>query len=349
MVAIPAALAEKERLKAEHTRARRERYEQRTGRVRHDTNESRKGGHRREIHYRDYQFIGWDGEAPKDTGYSLFGSSLGHEICTPHLTTENCFDLLLDAKKEYPQSIFVWFGGRYDWDEITRQSIPLTKLARLKASGVLWWHGYRLTECEGKIYSVSKGGVTAKVYEITGWFHKAYIGALRDYGIRTSQCAHGSKHCVGSVDCSCKCILCHIEAEKNRRSEFLWEDIADIRRYMREELALMPELMERIRSICLDAGFDPRGWYGPSALARQSLTRHKIFDAMNKCPDAVNDAACYAFAAGRFELFRGGIIGYNCSADKNSAYMHPALDLPNLLNGQRSKATVYEPVTFAVY
>ncbi len=70
---------------------------------------------------------------------------------------------------------------------------------------------------------------------------------------------------------------------------------------------------------------------------------------MAQCPDAVNDAACYAFAGGRFEFFRGGIIGYNCTADKNSAYMHAALDLPNLRNGQWRRGRDYEANRFAVY
>src|SRR5258707_5193449 len=331
MVPIPAALAEKERLKAEHARARRERYEQRTGRARHGESETPSRGKVRQIHYRDYRFIGWDGEAPKDTGYSLFGSSAGHEICRPNLTTEECFDLLLEAKRENPYQCFVGFGGRYAGAEIPRQSIPLTKLARLKTSGTLWWHGYKLTECEGKIYTVAKAGVTVKIFEVTGWFHSTYVDALRNYGI-------GSK-----------AQLERLQSEKNKRSEFLWKDIEDIKTYMRLELALMPELMERIRSICLDAGFDPRGWYGPSALARQCFTRHKVFDAMAQCPDAVNDAACYAFAGGRFEFFRGGIIGYNCTADKNSAYMHAALDLPNLRNGQWRRGRDYEANRFAVY
>lgn len=330
LVTIPADIAERERLKAERARLRRERYEERTQRGRHDLNESREGGHKRTLHYRDYPFIGWDGEAPKDTGYSLFGSSEGHEICSDNLTTEQCFDLLLEAKSENPYSIFVWYGGRYDWDEITRMSIPLKTLARLKDQGKVWWHGYRLEECEGKIYSVTKGGVRATIYEISGWFHKPYVDALRDYGI-------------GGSD------LESIASEKNRRADFVWSEIAEIRSYMRLELKYMPPLMEAIRRICLDAGFDPRGWYGPSALARQALTRNKVFKSMAKCPDPVNLAAQYAFAGGRFEFFRGGILGYNCTADQNSAYMFAAIDLPNLAQGQWRRSRHFEAGKFAVY
>src|SRR5215472_1131749 len=131
LIAVPADMAERERIKYEKARARRERYEQRVGRKRHDLNESRIGGHKH-TPYSEYRFVMWDGEAPQDTGYSLFGSSDGHEICKPHLTTEECFDLMLAAKQEDPETIFFWYGGRYDWDEITRQSVPLVRLSRLK-------------------------------------------------------------------------------------------------------------------------------------------------------------------------------------------------------------------------
>lgn len=367
LVQIDADFAEQARLSYERGQARRARYEAKKRRGRHDANETRENGHVRTFHYRDYPFIGWDGEAPQDTGYSLFGSSAGHEVCEPALSTESCFNLLLAAKEENPHSIFVWFGGRYDWDEITRASIPLTKLARLKMHGVLWWHGYRLTEIEGKIYSITRDGIRAVIYEISGWFGKAYVRALRDYGIRCDRCLHGSRSCdlddmgIGGgydsgspgsdnlSDCVCVCVLCRMEAEKKRRGDFVWKEIAEIAEYMRDELACMPELMNRVREIVLKAGFDPKGWYGPSALGRQLLTRYKVFDYMAECPPEVNEAACFAFAGGRFEFFRGGILKYNCTADQNSAYMHAALDVPNLRAGQWRQGCAFEEGKFAVY
>lgn len=336
LIPLDAAEVLKAQESVEAARIRREKYEARVQRANHHG----KSGNGRKTFYRDYPFIAWDGEATQDTGYSFFASSSGHEICSPHLTTEQCFDLLLEAKSENPQSIFIWFGGRYDWDEITRQSIPMRKLARLKAKGTLWWKGYRLTEIEGKIYSVTKNGTTAKIFEITSWFHGSYVSALRSYSV-------GCTNCTGLNTCNCR--VCQIAADKNRRNEFLWQDMDSISRYCRLELELMPLLMEHIRSIVLKAGFNPKGWYGPSALARQLLTRHKVFDAMATCPPEVNDAACHAFVGGRFEFFRGGIIGRHWTADKNSAYMHAALDLPNLARGKWRRTGHFENNRFAVY
>jgi hypothetical protein len=347
MAGIPADVVAREQRKREMARARRARYEARTGRVRHDVNEARPDGHERSYHYRDYPFRMWDGEAPKDTGYSLFGSSAGHEVCKPHLTTEDCFDLLLQAKADDPHCIDFWYGGRYDWDEITRQSLPWDRLSRLKQGQVVHWHGYRLSELEGKIYEVAKDNVTVRIFDVTSWFHCSYVAALRKYGIRTTDCGHGKTACES--ECACSCALCRMQSDKNRRGDFHYREIADIARYMHSELQLGPELMNVIRKICLDAGFDPRGWYGPSALARQLLTRNKVKDYMAECPKGVNDAACYAFAGGRFEGFRGGILPDSITADQNSAYMHAALNLPCLAHGSWRQGKAYEAHKFALY
>lgn len=331
MIDIPFELAERERIKWERARERRMRYEEKTGRKHHRAIDD--DGNHEKLHYRDYPFVMWDGEAPKDTGYSLFGSSLGHELCHPHLQTEECLDLLLQAKSEYPHTIFIWFGGRYDWDEILRQSMPNRALARLKQSGSVIWHGYRLSECEGKIYTIAKNGISVTIYEIHGWFHTPYITALEGYNVGTP--AERKRIMDGKVD----------------RPEFMWSEIEDIRTYMRLELKLGPPLMDKIREICLNAGFDPRGWYGPSALAKELLTKNHVKKSMAKCPGDVNRAACIGFAGGRFEDFRGGYIRRKTwTYDKNSAYMHAALELPNLARGRwRHTTGKFEKGKFGIY
>lgn len=328
---IPEAEAARLRLQYVKGRERRQRYEDKTGRKRHDDNESREG-HSRDTHYSDYRFVAWDGEAPQDTGYSLLGSSEGHELCHPHLGTTECLDLLLGAASELPYTIHVWYGGRYDWDEILRQDVPFKYLARLKAEGVVHWKGYRLQEIPGKVYRVTGNGASITLFEIHSWFHKRYVAALRDYGIGTPE------------------ELDYLDGEKNRRSEFLWSEIAEIREYMRLELRLMPLLIGKIRDIVLKAGFSPRGWYGPSALARMLLTRNKVKDHMATCPPEVSKAACFGFAGGRFEEFRGGVMkGMVSSRDRNSAYVHAARELPSLAHGTWRRGVSFEPGKFAIY
>jgi hypothetical protein len=327
---VNAQEAERARLATEKARARRARYEANhpERQKHHGTNPDHNP---RRPRYDEYDFRMWDGEAPTDTGYSLFGSSEGHEICHPHLSTEECFDLLLQAKAEEPNRIDIIFGGRYDFDEICRQSIPLTRLSQLKERGHCTWHGYTLKQAEGKFFELKKGGVCIKVYEIFGWFHKAYIKALDDYGIGTAEERE------------------KIRLEKANRSTFLWRDIENIRTYYRIELKLGPPLMERIREICLQAGFNPRDWYGPSALALEALRKNKITSYMGDIPSVVKRASQYAYAGGRFEPIRGGILHGIYSVDKNSAYMAAALELPDLSSGEWRRGREFEPGKFAVY
>src|ERR1700685_1311033 len=302
---------------------------------------------RRHLKHEKY-FIMWDGEAPTDTGYSLFGSSEGHEICKPGLGTEECFDLMLEAAAERPDGIHIIFGGRYDWDEICRADMPVERLAMLKWNGHVHWHGYRIQQAEGKFFKLSKDGVSMTVYEISSWFHKKYTSALRDYGF-DNDCWHSRESC--SATCPCDCDICRMESDKNRRGEFEWSDIGNIRKYMRAELHYGPQLMDKVRTICHDAGFRPRSWYGPSALALEALRNANVREAMSETPTAVRRGAQFAYVGGRVVQVQGRRIGRGYSADKNSAYMAAALYLPNLAKGKwrHSGTGKYEAGKFAVY
>ena len=326
---IDAQVAEKHRVRAEKERARKSRVRSSWPSARQPHHgEGRQDGRKP---YSEYDFVMWDGEAPKDTGYSLFGSSLGDEICKPHLTTEDCFNLLLTSKSANPETIFVIFGGRYDFDEICRQSMPLDRLVRLKETGHVTWHGYTIKQAEGKFFTLKKDGTTVTIYEIFGWFHKSYVKALTDFriGTETERAA--------------------IAADKERRAVFLWESIEHIRKYWRLELKLGPPLMDCIRDICIAAGFNPKAWYGPSALALEALRRNNITQYMGHVPEVVKRASQYAYAGGRFEGVRGGVLGPVYSKDKNSAYMSAALDLPDLAHGHWRRGKRYEPGKFAIY
>jgi hypothetical protein len=343
LMSIDADYAAACRARAEKTRERSRRYETR--------NPQRQSVNRGTNRHAEKYFIMWDGEAPQDTGYSLFGSSEGDEICKPHLGTEECFDLLLQSRIDHPQGINIMFGSRYDFDEICRKDMPPDRLAMLKWNGHVHWHGYRIQQAEGKFFKLSKDGVSLTVFEIHSWFHKKYTAALRSYGIGTEDCWHLDLMADCDDKCMCQCKVCRMESDKNRRSDFLWKDIAEIREYMRLELSLGPLLMDKVREICHAAGFRPRSWYGPSALAMEALRKYKVHDAMAKCPEAVSVASQYAYAGGRFEQFKGGRIGKGYSRDKNSAYMAAALDLPDLANGEwrHSESGTYNPGKFAVY
>jgi hypothetical protein len=68
-------------------------------------------------------------------------------------------------------------------------------------------------------------------------------------------------------------------------------------------------------------------------------------------PDAVNDAAQYAYAGGRFELFKcGRYLGKVWQYDLNSAYPWAIAQLPSLAHGKWRQVTEFDPHReFAVY
>jgi hypothetical protein len=326
--------AEEERVERE--RLRRWRYEMRTGRKHHGKSS---GGNDCRPKYEQYEFVAFDGEATNDCGYCLLGCSDSSDIRAKgtakqdRLTTEDCFEFLLDKRREYPYAIFVIFGGRYDFDEMFRMSMPWQRISQLKTFGATYWHGYKINQAEGKFCDISKQGTSIRVFEIHGWFHSSYEKALEKWQIP-----------VKARDREL------IHAGKLARGSFEWKDIQNVAKYMHAELRYMPTLMDTIREICLDAGFRPRNWYGPSALATELLRKNHIRDYMSVCPEAVGIAAQYAYAGGRFEMPRGGIIDRPIySIDWNSAYITAALEVPCLAHGKWRHGNKFEPGKFGIY
>ena len=285
----------------------------------------------RRSHHEDRRFVGWDGEGPRDAGYALFGNSDGNEICHPYLSTRECLDLLLSHKQANPDTIDVWFGGDYDVSNIIKD-LPRRCQAALHEYGKTVWGDYRLEHIPHKWFKVRRGEITVTLFDIHSFFDSGYADALEDWEIGTPLERAG------------------IAAGKKRRADFAWADIENIRNYFRLELRLMPGLCDRLRDVFADAGYVPRSWHGPGALARMALRRHHVYDAMATSPDAVSAAARMAFAGGRFELawaghFKQRIYNY----DIHSAYPYFATMLPNLARGKWRWTDHYEPNRFAVY
>jgi DNA polymerase type B, organellar and viral len=323
LVDVPTAEADARARRQEQLRRARASYDSRTARSNH-------GGKNR-VKQRDKEFIGWDGEGPKDAGYALFGNSSGDEICHPFLSTRECLDLVLYREQCNPDSIHVWYGSNYDVSMILKD-VSWKQFSALKHWNRTVWHEYELQHIPGKWFEVKAFGVTAKLFDICSFFGGTYVSALEAMKIGTPE----------EIEI--------LVREKARRSEFVYAEIDEIRRYWQLELRLMPELCNKLRNCFLDAGFDVRSWHGPGALANMAMRKHEVFKAKAISPREVKDAAQRAFAAGRFELFRGGHIQrkiYN--PDIHSAYPYFATMLPNLAKGSWRRGKSYEPGKFAVY
>jgi hypothetical protein len=329
---IDTATAERYAQREERAALRRARYESQ------HPNRSRGGSGTPRSKQETKPFLIWDGEGPQDAGYALFGNSEGMEIQHPFLGTEECLNLIMEAEKLYPDALHIGFGFNYDVSNILRE-LSWRHFAALRKFGRTIWRGWELEHIPHKWFKVKRGGIVAKIFDIRSFFTGGLVSVLTEWGIGP----------WGESD-EFKEERRIVETMKGRRAEFLYKEIDAIAVYMRLELKYTKVLMHVLRQTFKDAGYLPRSWHGPGALARMALTRHKVYNAMCSTPEAVRKAAQYAFAGGRFELFKAGLVeAKTYIADLNSAYPYFATKLPNLSKGKWRQSRGYEPDKFAVY
>lgn len=331
-IVIPRVAVLKQQRKQEQDRRARERYEAKhSGRDRHGKDRNTKLRMHRDKQEFGRPFVMWDGEGPQDTGYSLFGNSDGLALCHPFLGTEECLDLLMESAERNPDAINVAFGFNYDVSMILRE-LPRRHLRALHAHTRTTWRDWRIEHVPHKWFKVERGGTKIIVYDIRSFFGGNYESALDAFKIGSERQRANISH------------------GKANRAAFYWREIEEIRRYWRLELTLGVKLMEHLRQVFHDAGYVPRSWHGPGALARMALKRHKIYDAMAECPPDVRIAAQYAFAGGRFEPFQAGWIRSPIyGKDIHSAYPYYATHLPNLNRGEWRYVRNFVPGAFGVY
>ena len=143
-------------------------------------------------------FIGWDGEGhrifvchPDGTvvnthHYMLFGCSNGELITGISLGTRECLELVLYVAEQNPGAHHVGFSFEYDVNMILKD-LEWRHLAVLTDIGQVKWNGFRIKHIPHKMLTVSKGGVTATIYDTFGFFHSSYMRALKKYKIGTAE------------------------------------------------------------------------------------------------------------------------------------------------------------------
>src|SRR5215831_10790335 len=263
-IIVPAAVSQKCIREQQQARIRRARYEIKRADPHH--------GKGKGVHHGPAPFVFWDGEGPQDAGYALFGNSMGDEICHPFLSTLECFRLLEEREIKEPRAIHIWFGSNYDVSMILAD-LSKRHLNALKVYGKTVWREYEIEHIPRKWLKIRHGGLSITLYDIYSFFTRSYVAALLDFGIGSNE------------------EILAIQAGKGQRENFLWADIAEIRDYFRKEVAQGPALAESLRTVFKDAGYVPRSWHGPGALARMALQRHHVYDAMAVCPVDVRIAA----------------------------------------------------------
>ncbi|HVH71544.1 MAG TPA: hypothetical protein VNB49_10590 [Candidatus Dormibacteraeota bacterium] len=198
------------------------------------------------------------------------------------------------------------------------RDLPWRMLAVLKITGKVRWEGYRISHVPHKLFTVSKNGVAATIYDCFGYFHCRYTTALEKYGIGS-----GSDREI-------------IQHGKRHRGTFTYADLPEVTTYWRTEIGLLPDLMDRIRDAAYAGGFHIASWHGPGALANYALRYNGVsrYHSRN-LPSYVRTASRAAYCGGRFQAWMcGEYDGPVWTLDKNSAYVQAIAMLPRLDNGK---------------
>lgn len=296
-------------------------------------NKQRVSGARR---MEDREFIAWDGEGWTEhvcgnadncinqSGkckhhYYLFGCSSGEYITADSLCTADCFDVMLDSRRNHPNAIHVAFSFKYDIDMILRD-IPPAGMRYLMKHNRMKWKGYLIEVLPGKWFQVTRDELTCRIYDLFSFFACSFVKALEKWNVGT------------------EAELSEIAKVKSERSTFNLDNLeSEVIPYWQSELRLLASLAERLRDILYSAGIRPAMWHGPGAVANFLFKSRKTQLTMpeyDSIPEGVKDAGQFAYAGGRFEAFRIGYYdGPVYSADINSAYPYAMSMLPNMATG----------------
>lgn len=286
-------------------------------------------------------FIAWDGEGAKSAWvvssngdivrqpqpYILLMAALpdGDEeyLKGPHLKTTDILNFMIEVEERYPDAFHVAYGFGYDVNQIV-SSLTRTQIKILHKTGFVYINlrMFRIQWRKGKSLTVTRyyrdGRKTSiTIYDVFSFFHTSFVKACEKF--------------IGDSP-----ELAIVRREKLRRQEFTYADLTDeIIPYCAHEVRLTVALMNRFRDLLYSAGFNIRHWYGPGAIASLLLRQRGVDKHMAETPEAVREAARYAYAAGRFEPFLTGRkqqMAYGL--DINSAYPEAMTMLPSLAKGE---------------
>lgn len=304
-----------------------------------------KGGKRGQyISSETRRFIGWDGEGMdidgerKPQSYVLFGCSTGQHIKnTGGLHIDEILEFMMKIKEENPSAWHIGFVFDYDVNMIVKQ-LSVKRIKYLKENGMVRYRSldgknYLLTYTPKKWFTVTRyekgyhpkknnnARTTIRIEDVFSFYTESFIATLDRYGIEHPAVLSEGKDLRG---------VCPNKCEHNNVNECMDYILS----YWKVEIKLLEDLISKFRDLLYKTGFKITRWYGPGVIASYVLKQHNIKAHMAESPPEVLDAATYAYAAGRFELFTvGRYVGNIWSADINSAYPYAISKLPSLANG----------------
>lgn len=274
----------------------------------------------------------------KPQPYVLLANSVGGEaIAAPPdgLSTVDCLELLLETKKEHPESIFVGFGFNYDINQILKD-VPIPFLKNLVTENWTMYRGYHLQWFPRKYFIVGHGAKphrrTMILYDVLGFFNKTFVNVCREY--------------LGESDPR----LVKVQEGKDKRDSFDWEELDSfIIPYNKLELEMLVDVVKVLRRDLHTVHIQPQRWHGPGAVANEVMSKFSV-PISREIPLEVQVASQFAYAGGWFEDFwMGRHPDFVYEYDIHSAYPAALIHVPDLSAGSWEHVESFEPDTFGVW
>lgn len=214
------------------------------------------------------RFVAFDGEG-WDGKYMIFAcSAMPYDLYDPEgITTKMCLKYMTDYRIKGSDAC-IGFGLSYDFENILAD-VPDDDYKLLLEGEKIFFENYSIKYIPRKFLEVTKhtGRLDNKGKEITktiflqdvlGFFQSSFEKALKKWEIEIPEI---------------------IKIGKSLRGDFNKQPVEFIKKYNREELRLMVEMMEKLRdadrdafeTIGLNPNHTPRVWYGPGSRASNFL------------------------------------------------------------------------------
>lgn len=247
------------------------------------------------------QFVAYDGEG-WGTKYTLLANSLGEYIANPDgLSTSECLEFLAGRYEERVKRVFFSFG--YDVNHIVKDFSD-EQLELLLRGNVVKYQGYTVHYIPGKILSVNGH----KYYDVFSFFATSFI--------RVVELMLGRERVTESL-----------RKGKESRGTFEEWNLDDIIKYNAEELDLLVEIMDRLKTAFDDIDVYLTEWYGPGAVAKYWFKTHGIKPDERHSPGSIA-ALNSAYYGGRFEQPTLGYVKNVYEYDLHSAYPSVMAKMP---------------------
>lgn len=279
------------------------------------------------------KYVAWDGEGATINGihqYIFLANSEGGELWNENgLSTVECLEFMVSEYTRLKTANHVFFAFSYDCNMILKDVKPDIMKTIHHRRHEEDKHHYTNLEIDGVKLAVNYvnrhtldifNGVTkkkARFWDVWGFYQGSFVQAMGDY---LSQSYEDFQT---------------IRDNKARRENFHPSQKEQIISYCRMELIALVLMQEKLHKAIQEAGLSISRYDGAGNLATALFRLYETKQYMEQSPDAVYDAATYAYAGGRSELVHFGNSEQPVYAyDINSAYPAAMPELPCLKHGR---------------